>query len=271
VSGLRKYMRQALGKFLNIKKKVEKADGLKIEEMFDKRMTKCGREALQENIHNLKAENIRGLHAETCEACQARQACYIDRMVDIIRWGWRPDVGEMTDMHAIGKNGKNARERFNRKFEEEVTKAVNKGYLRQNPDGEMTPGQWHPLNMAVKPSDKMAAKIHTRPSIIWLFLLTSCVVFLSHIFFVRPVDCPYDIVLVLPHALVIHPVVASAELLISCLRFANSSVVFFRVFSSCLFSLLLCCSSLSLLPFFWFVPVGIADFILVKFCYVWGL
>ena len=161
VSGLRKYMRQALGKFLNIKKKVEKADGLKIEEMFDKRMTKCGREALQENIHNLKAEKIRDLHAETCEACQAKQACYIDRMVNVIRWGWRPDVGEMTDMHVIGKNGKNARERFNRKFEEEVTKAVNKGYLRQNPDGEMTPGQWHPLNMAVKPSDKMAAKIHT--------------------------------------------------------------------------------------------------------------
>ena len=41
-------MRRKLGELLNIKKKVEKANGLEIEEMFDARMTECGESELQE-------------------------------------------------------------------------------------------------------------------------------------------------------------------------------------------------------------------------------
>ena len=47
-AGIKRHMRRKLGELLNIKKKVEKANGLEIDEMFDARMTECGESELQE-------------------------------------------------------------------------------------------------------------------------------------------------------------------------------------------------------------------------------
>ena len=57
-------------------------------------------------------------------------------------------------------------------------------------------------------------------------LLTSVSLSVSYLFSAHSVVRPYDIMLVPSHALVIHPVISPAELLISSRRFINSSVDF---------------------------------------------